>query len=214
MTNANPTSPVPDRPRRRAVARALVLSPLAALAAVTVLTGCGGSGAASGSQPLAVASLPASADPSASAPADAPAPGAQPSNTASGRPQIRVDTSAAEVQQLTQAWAQCLKDHGAPFIVIPGKGNILGLAPGGTTPPAAYTACEGKQPLFPPSEDPATNPDYARDWRDEINCVNSYGPENKVVSTTVGTWTFATSTQTGPSAQILRTCEIRAFGPG
>ena len=140
---------------------------------------------------------------------------AKPSASSSdgGRPQLRMDTSQAEVQRLDAVYFGCLHDHGVPSAHKPGSGNTW--SPGGdaTKYPAAYKACASKQPLQPPEEDPAKNPHYADDFRADIKCLNDGGLGVHALSTP-GEWTFDSPTPTMSDAQeqkLQRKCELQSY---
>jgi hypothetical protein len=99
---------------------------------------------------------------------------------ASGRPQIRVDTSREEREELEQVWVRCLKDHGAPVnSKIDGKGKeVLAPRQNSRNDPAyreANQACDAKLPVNPPEEDPSTNPNYDDDVREWVQCMRGRG---------------------------------------
>ncbi len=148
----------------------------AGIAAVTLLavalTGCGG-GASSADESTAsgdVASLV-----TASASASATSAG----GAANGRPQLRLDTTDEEEQQLWQTYQICLHEHGVKLNTgqapgATGDGTGLSLDPSGE-PKAAYVACANKLPLQPPELDREKNPNFASQWNDYVQCLRGRG---------------------------------------
>ena len=216
MQNTPMAEPIaPPRPPRSGRLPLTSLAALAALAALTGVAGCGGSPSSSASgRPTGVASIPSAAGSASSSSTSAPA------NTASGRPQERVDDSPATDARLSNRWMSCLQQHGATVYALSGKtaGGITLLSIRGTPPHAAVVACASKQPLPPAAEDPNKNPHYQDDIRTWVNCINAKGYE-KVQATstgpTAGGWTYvtpATPANAAKAAAAERACEIKAFG--
>jgi len=187
--------------------------PRFAVLATMAVAGLAACGSASQAGNASVASLPsisatarsASLDPSSQGTSDIP------TNIASGRPQLRVDTTAAEQARIYGTWYSCLQSHGVVMETTHGQ-----LKPKGTTPASAFTACASSQPLEPPALNPDTNPDYNADLAKDINCINRQSPAK--VDPVPGGWTFASSTDpfysTAAFQQILFSCQIVGFGPG
>lgn len=192
-----------------------------ALAAVISLSACGSEGG-DASDTGDVASIAA---PSAGASSAAAA--------GQGRPQQRLDSTDEEVHQLRQVWYQCMKDHGGKFTVItkddvarnPNKGikdyEIGSLVPQGEqykdgpgwTEPRR--ACVSKEPLAPPELDPATNPTYADDWKEFIDCLRAGGLKITPIKTAEGKDDVNMAGNGNvPDAEITKiykTCELKAF---
>ncbi|GAA3090588.1 hypothetical protein GCM10020001_002120 [Nonomuraea salmonea] len=91
-----------------------------------------------------------------------PAPAASPKER---RPQLRLDSTAAEIRKYRLAYAACLKEHG-----MPSKGPWNDRAER-----AARQACKSKEPLLPPELSPRTNPHYAKSVRKEVACLKAHG---------------------------------------
>ncbi|MFF7195109.1 hypothetical protein ACFZAM_15535 [Streptomyces sp. NPDC008079] len=216
--------------RRRSLSRhaALTAAGLAAVTALASLTACGGSHSSEGARGSGVASLAATSPPapgsgpssgsSTSAAGENPAaPAPDPSNTASGRPQIRLDDSPATQMRLTNAYASCLIQHGATRETGgAGKeqGGIQAIGVKDGAPRAAIIACESKEPLMPTSEDP-DNP-HARDYvRDEVNCINRKGYETVRAYEGGLSWTYVRAPRTqeqGEKAMAAeRACHIQVY---
>ncbi|MFF2523497.1 hypothetical protein [Streptomyces liangshanensis] len=117
------------------------------------------------------------------------------------RPQLRLDTSLKEQQQLTDAYNACLQAHGVPM-------NTKRAAAAGTkqAPPLqdpnnpdkyrpAYDACLVKLPLLPPEISP-DNPKYDDMMRAEVKCLNTAGDKVKLTfgdDGHVSGWTYLDS---------------------
>ncbi|MFG1871910.1 hypothetical protein [Micromonospora arborensis] len=193
----------------------------AGIAAVTLLavalTGCGGGassadkGTASGTGDVASLTTP-------SAPASAtPAGGA-----ANGRPQLRLDTTDEEEQQLWETYKVCLHEHGvqknegrSAGVVGPGTG--LSLDQSGE-PKAAYVACADKLPLQPPELDREKNPNYASQWNDYVQCLRGHGMKIHSLPDASG-WTYDDGVADpangleGPAlSKVDKECTMEIFG--
>ncbi|MCX4903714.1 hypothetical protein [Streptomyces sp. NBC_00878] len=187
--------------------RSAVLAGVGTAAALSLLAACGGGSGGDGntsSEDKGVASLdsPSAGGGSSTASADADA----------GRPQLRLDTSEAERARLTGIYFDCLHEKGVPGGRKPGASHF---SPAGDAAkyPAAYKACQSKNPLQPPEQDPAKNPHYADDYRDYIKCLNDGGLKVHALPDNAG-WTYDSSVPTmSASAQdkLDRTCTLKAF---
>ncbi|MEU5780714.1 hypothetical protein [Micromonospora lupini] len=148
------------------------LAALTLLAAV--LAGCGGetSDADAGSTADVASLATVSAAPSASASGGA----------ATGRPQLRLDMTDEEENQLWYTYNVCLRDNGvkenkarAAAAAAAGTGTgIISLDQSGE-PKAAYVACANKLPLQPPELDEEKNPNYVSQWNDYVQCLRGRG---------------------------------------
>jgi hypothetical protein len=192
-----------------------------ALAVVMPLSACGSDGGDAGGTGD-VASI------------SAPSAGASPAPAAGqGRPQQRLDSTDEEINQLRQVWYRCMKDHGGKFTVItkedaaryPDKGikdyEIGSLVPEGEqykdgpgwTEPRR--ACASKEPLAPPELDPATNPEYADDWKAFIDCLRAGGLKVTPIKTAEGKDDVnMAGNGKVPDAEITKiykACELKAF---
>ena len=193
--------------------RSALLASCLSAASLALLVACGGSGGGhsdgKGGTSDHVASI---GTPSTGSGGGSSAkPSASSSDT--GRPQLRMDTSPAEALRLDAAFYACLHDHGVPSGHKPGSGNMWFPGGGSDKYPAQYKACQSKQPLQPPEEDPAKNPNYADDFRADIKCLNDGGLGVHALST-LGDWTFNSSTPTMSEAQMYklqRKCELQSY---
>lgn len=120
-----------------------------------------------------------------------PASSSRPAAAVAGRPQLRLDSSDAERWRLNQVWWTCLKNAGAPVIVLPTdkarSRGIPGYQPGDVMPSfqgyldtdPKFTEprqkCVDKEPLSPPELDPKRNPHYVDDYKNEIDCMRAAG---------------------------------------
>ncbi|WP_327399913.1 hypothetical protein OG194_06665 [Streptomyces sp. NBC_01288] len=108
--------------------RSAVLVGAGAAAALCLLVACGGGGGGAASDDHGVASVSSPAAKGGSARPDA--------DDASGRPQLRLDTSRQEQDRLTFVYLDCLRDHGVPGGRKPGSSQWFpGAAPPRTPPP-------------------------------------------------------------------------------
>lgn len=136
----------------------------------------------------------------------------------SGRPRLRLDTSAVEEVRMSQGYFRCLKSQGVEIGKIGSKlegadPDLLGW-PGGNVSvdhPDAEKKCLGKKPLQPPETDPKSNPDYMGDYADWIECMNDRGLKVDPLPNGEG-WNYkAGTTPPRNSEQISQECMIEAF---
>jgi hypothetical protein len=143
-----------------------------------------------------------------------PSPSASSPATASGRPQLRLDTSDEERRRLYLAYDDCLVGHGVKVLVtMPGPDGGRRLDDSGE-PKSAYLACTGKLPLPPRELDEDSNPNFAAQWNDHVRCLREHG--FKVHVTKPGEWTFDTDHGGSPpdADRIEQDCVLEAFGAG
>ncbi|MEU8275451.1 hypothetical protein ACFYOK_26285 [Microbispora bryophytorum] len=196
-----------NRTERRMSARHATALSVAALAC-GFLTACGTAQAADApGTPAPVAAGHAPATRPAAAPAAAPA-ASTPAQATKSRPQLRLDSSEAEVRKLREAYARCLRDHG-----MPSKGTWSKAAE-----KSARAACERLRPLLPPELDPAKNPNYAKSVRIEAKCLQDHGFDVHLVKVDgpakLG-WRYASVP--GPGVDISKIqddCRVKAYGGG
>jgi hypothetical protein len=186
-------------PAKRAAAFAV------AAVACGLLTACGAASADTGT--------PAPVPPTSAAPGSpvGTAKPADPAHTAAtGRPQLNLNSSEAEVRKYRLAYAACLKDHG-----MPSKGTWTKEAES-----AARAACESKRPLLPPELDPKKNPHYAQSVRIEARCLQDHGFDVRLVPPTgsdPNTISWHYESVPGPDVDIEKIqndCRVKAFGGG
>ncbi|MEW9530422.1 hypothetical protein [Microbispora sp. NPDC049125] len=192
-----------NRTDRRVSARHATALSVAALAC-GLLTACGAAEAASG--PGTPAPVPAG-HVSATRPAAAQAE-PKPAHAAKSRPQLRLDSSEAEVRKFREAYAGCLRKHS-----MPSKGTWSRAAER-----SARAACEHLRPLLPPELDPAKNPNYAKSVRIEAKCLQDHGFDVhlfKVDGPAKFGWRYASIP--GPEVDISKIqdeCRVKAYGGG
>ncbi|MEV4293946.1 hypothetical protein [Microbispora rosea] len=195
-----------NRTDRRVSARHATALSVAVLAC-GLLTACGAAEAASGPgtpAPVAAGHVAAGA---AAAPAAAPA-ASKPAHAAKSRPQLRLDSSEAEVRKFRAAYAGCLSEHG-----MPSKGTWSKAAE-----KSARAACEHLRPLLPPELDPAKNPNYAKSVRIEAKCLQDHGFDVhlfKVDGPAKFGWRY--ESVPGPDVDISKIqddCRVKAYGGG
>jgi hypothetical protein len=185
------------------------------LTALVPLPGCAGSADAGGQDDVAsIAGRPgATATPSAS-------------SQNSGRPQFRLDTTKEEQWRIKQVWYHCLKDAGGKTDVLGAKTKGKpGAKPTDIMPVFKHSmesdptfaepmrACIGKQPLFPPELSPETNPHYADDFRDEVDCIRKAGLDVRPFKDEFGDeLQYPANPPAGLDPEkITNECELKAF---
>ncbi|MEU7881110.1 hypothetical protein [Microbispora bryophytorum] len=192
-----------NRTERRMSARHVTAISFAALAC-GFLTACGAAEAAGApSTPAPVSAGHVSVTRPAAA-QTAP----KPAHTTKSRPQLRLDSSEAEVRKFRKAYAGCLSEHG-----MPSKGTWSKAAE-----KSARAACERLRPLLPPELDPAKNPNYAKSVRIEAKCLQDHGFDVHLVKVDgpakLG-WRYASVP--GPDVDISKIqddCRVKAYGGG
>lgn len=202
-----------NRTDRRVSARHATALSVAALAC-GFLTACGTAQAADAPgtpAPAPVSAGHASATRPATAQAAAPAAAqteSKPAQATKSRPQLRLDSSEAEVRKLREAYAGCLREHG-----MPSKGTWPKAAE-----KSARAACERLRPLLPPELDPAKNPNYAKSVRIEAKCLQDHGFDVHLVKVDgpakLG-WRYRSVP--GPDVDISKIqndCRVKAYGGG
>jgi hypothetical protein len=136
--------------------------------------------------------------------------------TSGGRPQITLYMSGEEAGEIWLNYEACLAEGGfhgymGGELSAEQEAEIAAAEPG----------CAGAKPIPAPSEDPATNPHFARDRAAEVACDNAAGLPVEVIS---GGWTYGEATNArgrfllsleGENARdrIERACELKAFSP-
>jgi hypothetical protein len=136
--------------------------------------------------------------------------------TSGGRPQISLYMEGAEVGAIWQNYEACLAEGGF-------QGYLGGelSAEQEAEIAAAEPGCVGAKPIPAPSQDPATNPHFARDRAAEVACDNAAGLPVEEIP---GGWTYGEATTArgrfllslegeGARDKIQRSCELKAFSP-
>ncbi|MEW2112299.1 hypothetical protein [Streptomyces albidoflavus] len=187
-----------------------------AVIAVTLLAGCSGAGENERPGVDSVEGPTGAAEKSESRRGSGA--GSEPGDSESGRPQLRMDTSALEELRMSQGYFQCLKDQGVK--VSKGGSKLEGGDPDllwwpngdvAADHPDAEKKCLGKKPLQPPETDPKKNPNYMGDYADWIDCMNKKGLEVDPLPNGEG-WNFKAGTTPPRNAdQIQQECMIEAF---
>ncbi|MET7304080.1 hypothetical protein [Embleya sp. NPDC005575] len=188
-----------------------------ALAALLVLTACGGGDSEKPSSQ--VASLPTSDTAGKEQPAAPGASGGQvgapPATSAdtsqaptAGRPQRRLDTSEEEEKRMWATYEACLTAKG---VDTRQTGSVEGEIARTKRYAREFKECEIKMPLMAPEMDRKTNPKYDDDMRDWVKCMNAKGMKVKVIA---DGWTFTgESTLTNEQhRRIEQECKMEAFG--
>lgn len=149
-----------------------------AIAAAALLGAC----AAPSAQAPQVASLPSTAATSSVDTSPPPAPD-------TGRPQLRLDSSDADVQQAWQGYYACVKAHGHKMwrwngVESPDQNDHSATAK------AAEQACTGKMPQEPPELDQARNPHYLDQYHAYLTCLTSHDVAVHATDPFGSGWTF------------------------
>ncbi|MGC4971225.1 hypothetical protein [Streptomyces globisporus] len=187
-----------------------------AVVAVMLLGGCSGAGGNEGPGVDSVEGSTGTAGKAESRAGDGS--DAKSDDSESGRPQRRMDTSAAEEVRMSQGYFQCLKNHGVKIGKIGSKvegvdPDLLGWAGVDVSVdhPDAEKKCLGKKPLPPPETDPKRNPNYMSDYAEYIQCMNAKGLKVDPLPSGEG-WNYKAGTTPPRNAdQIDQECMIEAF---
>jgi hypothetical protein len=188
-----------------------------AVIAVTLLAGCSGAGGNEGPGVDSVDKSTGTAEETESRRGDGA--DSESDDSESGRPQLRMDTSNLEELRMSQAYFQCLKDHGVKVgkgstSKLDGKASDLLWWPSVDTAvdhPDAEKTCLGKKPLQPSETDPKKNPNYMGDYTDWIGCMNKKGLKVDPLPNGEG-WNYkAGTTPPRNEDQIQQECMIEAF---
>jgi hypothetical protein len=126
-------------------------------------------------------------------------------------PQERPDTTQEESEAWMQTYMRCLRDHGAKVVVASaGKMKAGTLYMEADPPAAAATACVSKKPIRAPELDPAQNPDYKKQWHEQVKCMQDKGMP--IIETDDG-WTYKSENAKIPANadQISFECQVQAF---
>lgn len=201
-------------------ATALAAAVAAALSAV-LLSACGGSGSsadhnAGTSEVASIDSPTASGGHTGGKGGKGGAGGGSSADASSKGVQLRLDMTEAEQNAVAQAYAHCLKDQGVPTY---NKGPAYTFPKYGADKyPAAYGACQSKKPIPAPELDPATNPHYMDEYRDNITCLNRKGLAVEALPD-AGGWTYSAHTgRIAPGSpqekQVTHDCQVEAFSAG
>ena len=194
-----------------------------------VLTGCSGPKAVEAqvaTLPSTSSASPAPATDAAEGDSESQAP--VPAKSAgSARPQMRLDDTDEQRDNLISAWNACLVDHGARYATARDGGVAAGPSGAGSDtrtvadpiPAKARAACRDKVPLMPPELEPELNPHYRDDWRANVKCLREHGYKVHLTQDTSAgpnglTWTYDEDAGTLPdnAAQIENDCQLTAFG--
>ncbi|MFE7977347.1 hypothetical protein [Streptomyces shenzhenensis] len=145
-------------------------------------------------------------------------------DSASGAPQVRLDTTETEKLEMFQPYLSCLKDNRVPIQRAGGGTNAAGKIAGDPSQywypsvdvskyPAAEKKCGGKRPLPPPELDPKTNPDYLDQFRAQIECLNREGLKVDGLPDGSG-WNYRgeSSLSAAEQGRIENKCRMEAFG--
>jgi hypothetical protein len=81
--------------------------------------------------------------------------------------------------------------------------------PGWTGP---RRACAAKEPLEPRELSPATNPRYADDWKEYIDCARAAGVDVTPIKTEFGNDVDVSGAKPGVDVEkVFKECELKAF---
>lgn len=181
--------------------RNLALPALALLPVLAVIGGTAAHAATSSPQaPAPVTAAVVAGTTPAPGPVPGPGPVASTAPAASSRPQMRLDDTAARRDALTNAYNQCLLDHGAVSladrtraraVAVPGGADgtplILAADP---VPADAKAACADQLPLLPRETDASTNPRFHEQARDYVACLQEHGEWVRLLNDHDLDWTY------------------------
>ena len=125
----------------------------------------------------------------------APAPQAE-----TGPPVLRVQDvlshGSPRRTALFEAWTGCLLDHGAPTVQderpVPdvSYSSERGVAVSFPVPARIERACADLEPVYPPSLEAATNPDFAAQAASYVACLRSNGQWVRLLNDRDISWTY------------------------
>ena len=161
-----------------------------ATVAVLTLGACG-----SAAQPPQVASLTTANPTATSAPS---------TSDDSKRPQLRMDSSPADISAAWGGYDVCLKDNGHVMLHGDGTDQHAGVADssghvGPNSPDmqdnspqslAARKACADKLPLQPPETDQSKNPHYLDQFHVYLTCLTGHGVAVHAIDPFGSGWTY------------------------
>lgn len=134
-------------------------------------------------------------------------------NTATGRPQWRLDSTEEEVKQLWFAYYACLGDHGHKMIPERGSPDTNSHTP---QDQAAEQACANKMPLEPDELDKDKNPHFLDDYHVYMKCLTDHGLAVHAIDPFGTGWTFDDGVTQKLSSdqqnQVEHDCQLQAFG--
>jgi hypothetical protein len=191
------------------IGRRVPMAVIGLTAALTVLSACGSSSSADeGPQ---VAALPSTA----SASSDSATPKPQKSTNAVVDRVLPLGATQQEIDRAYDAWYACWIKEGIPS--DKDGGPLMTYKKNTKKYQAARDRCDDQEPLNAPELDPATNPGYWDQLRDELRCVKEKGLPLAVRPGSPGLWVDPPTdanyhkVQTDEAAQIQRECELKAF---
>jgi hypothetical protein len=184
----------------------------AALVALT-LAACG-----TQAQAPQVASLATSGTTSADAPS---------TSDNSQRPQLRMDSSRADINAAWRNYDVCLKDNGHRMLTGRGDAHSGTAGPPGTVPDmqddsppsvAARKACANKLPLQPPELDQSRNPHYLDQYHAYLTCLTGHELMVHAIDPFGSGWTYddgVTQKLTSDQQQkVDHDCQLASFRLG
>ena len=190
-----------------------------AAALLILLSGCGGSSGSDATAPK-VASVPQA---SAGATPGAKGSDSGKDTTPSGSvvdPQLRLDSTKADIDRAYKAYYACWEKKGVPKTSISGQEATVLLTYKLHTKKyqAAVDACADAEPRTPPELDPAKNPKYWDQLREQLRCVKAQGLPMTIMQGNPGLFVGGKGEQrdfdkvNSPRGQkIFHECEKKAF---
>jgi hypothetical protein len=191
----------------------------AAASILILLSGCGGDAGATsgvdGPRVASVATTPAiDPDPSATKEATAATSGASGVD-----PQLRLDSTKADIERAYEAYYACWEEKGVPKTTVGGQTSVLlTLKMTGKKYQKKIDACASQEPRPAPELDPATNPKYWDQLREQAKCVQAKGLPLKVISGTPGLFVGGQGkpkdydeVNSARGVKIIKECEMEAF---
>ncbi|WP_405101758.1 hypothetical protein [Micromonospora sp. NBC_01412] len=127
---------------------------------------------------------------------------------------LRLDTTDAEEARLWEVWKTCMFANGGQDLTDPGPqiGTSNRMLDVEGSPKAAHEKCQPKKPLPPVELDEKTNPRYAEQWKEMVQCLRKNGL--KVSTTKPGEWTYDDQDgDSGIDVEALQDrCTLKVFG--
>jgi hypothetical protein len=141
------------------------------------------------------------------------------------RPQLRMDSSKADIDAAWASYDVCLKDHGHVML----QGNGLDAHAGEAAPPgqlpdmndnspkslAARQACQNRLPLQPPEMSQTTNPRYLDQYHVYMTCLTKHDLAVHAIDPFGTGWTYddgVTPKLTDRQAeQVDHDCQLSSF---
>lgn len=193
-----------------------------AAALLILLSGCGESSGseATGSQVASVPQTGAPGSATAGAGETTTAGEGTANSTAVVDPQLRLDSTDADIERAYEAYYACWEEKGVPKTAAHGQeaSVLMTYKLHSKKYQAAVDSCADLEPRNPPELDPAKNPKYWDQLREQARCVQAKGIPLKVIEGTPGLFVGGKGEQkdfekvrSARGQKITEECETKAF---